>query len=140
DRIERQLRGVISVLANSNFPLTDRVLRQMRDLSRAEFILANDGNRLLAASDYDLLHAFDQAPPQTARGAVVLGTPLRLGGKSYLHTAAELPPRIGESAGKTLHILFPEAEYRRSWREAVLPPLAIALATAGAVIVVAQLI
>src|SRR3982751_501756 len=40
-RIEQQLRQVIGVLTTTSFPLTNTVLRQMRDLSDAEFVLVD---------------------------------------------------------------------------------------------------
>ena len=39
--VEQQLRQVIGVLTTSSFPLTNSVLRQMRDLSSAEFVLVD---------------------------------------------------------------------------------------------------
>ena len=54
-QIEQQLQGVVRVLTGSSFPLSDAVLRQMHDLSRAEFLLADASGRALASS-------FDSAP------------------------------------------------------------------------------
>ncbi|MCC6492160.1 MAG: HAMP domain-containing histidine kinase [Pirellulales bacterium] len=138
-RIERQLQGVVSVLADSNFPLTNRVLRQMRQLSQAEFVLADADGRPLASSDAAVEQAFAIAAPGASRAAMP-GQPLALGGRAYLHTAAKLPARPGESHSATLHVLFPESEYRRSWREAFLPPLVIGLACVTAVTLVARLL
>ena len=42
EQIEEQLRGIAATRAESNFPLTDAVLRQMRGLSGAEFVLVNE--------------------------------------------------------------------------------------------------
>ena len=43
--VEQQLRQVIGVLTTSSFPLTDSVLRQMRELSNADFVLIDPSGR-----------------------------------------------------------------------------------------------
>lgn len=139
ERIERQLHGVINVLANSNFPLTDSVLRQMRQLSQAEFVLTDDAGIPLASSTPELRKAPAEELPVPTASEAMLGEPLRLANVSFLHTATELPPRAGGGA-RILHVLFPEAEYERSWREAFLPPLLIGLACVAAVTLVARLL
>lgn len=140
DQIERQLRGVVAVLRTSNFPLTDGVLRQMRDLSSAEFVLV-DGQGAIAAT------SFRQTPsvPPTARprddsDLVTLGPPVEIGGASYFHTQTRLPARAGGEGARRLHLLFPVSEYRRTWREAFVPPLAVGVVAVGAVAIVARMI
>ncbi len=53
NQIEEQLQGIAATLADSSFPLTDMVLRQMHGLSGAEFVLTADG-RALATSGLTL--------------------------------------------------------------------------------------
>jgi signal transduction histidine kinase len=138
DRIEGQLRGVVAVLATSNFPLTAPVLQKMRDLSSAEFALADATSAVVATSLAE--------PPQklSAEGAVArvadvkLGPPLTLGGRDYFHTALALPHRAGER--RTLHVFFPRDEYRRAWREALMPPLLVGIVAIGAVAAAAHIL
>jgi signal transduction histidine kinase len=140
-QIEQQLQGVVRVLTGSSFPLSDAVLRQMRDLSRAEFLLADASGRALASS-------FDSAPrlPATTMAAatdgdrLALGPPLELDGRRYFHTTTALSGRPGQGDAEKLHILFPEDEYRRTWREAFLPSLAVGAATLLVAAVVARVL
>ena len=96
ERIERQLRGVVGVLTTSNFPLTAPVLRKMRDLSSAEFVLTDADGQALATS-------LDELPPPLPNAATVrrledvsLGPSLAVAGNEYFHTAMPLPPRSGD--------------------------------------------
>jgi signal transduction histidine kinase len=140
ERIERQLQGVVGVLAESNFPLTDAVLRQMHELSRAEFILADAKGRPVASS-------LAERPASTPRGVeaadlerVTLGPPQKIFGASYFHTIVELPRRPAAGTARRLHVLFPETEYRRSWREAFMPSIVVGVAAVVAVAAVARVL
>ncbi|HVT30942.1 MAG TPA: HAMP domain-containing sensor histidine kinase [Lacipirellulaceae bacterium] len=124
EHVEQQLRQVIEVLATSSFPLTNSVLRQMRDLSSAEYVLT-DANGAVSAS------TLADAEPLPEKGAVAkiqdvdLGPSLLLGGRWYFHTPIKLP--IGSEVGRrgVLHVLFPQDEYRRAWRQAFVPSFAV---------------
>lgn len=140
DRIEKQLRGVVAVLSSTNFPLTDRVLDQMRALSSAEFVVTDASGEPQASSVLANLAGLSSSNPPCATTALKLGPMVEIGGKNYFHTATRLPSRsVGES-GNVLHVLFPVDEYRRTWREAFLPPLVVGLATIAMVAVVARII
>lgn len=140
DRIERQLQGVVGVLASSNFPLTDAVLRQMRDLSQAEFALVNPNGQVVASSFAHHPEGLPGGEAVARTNDVTLGPPLELSGQSYFHTVAELPvlPRAGEA--RRLHVLFPESEYRRTWREVFVPSIIVGIAAVIAVAAVARLL
>ena len=139
-RIEQQVRGVVQVLASSRFPLTDSVLRQMRNLSGAEFALTDTSGRLLATS-------LDQPPQQlssplfvTDPEQIVLEGTLTIGGRDYFHTAVELTARRSGPDEQVLHILFPRDEYRAALRGAIIPPIVVGLATLVAVAGVAHFV
>lgn len=140
ERIERQLQGVVTVLSESNFPLTDNVLEQMRELSGAEFVVTDADGATLTAS-------LSQRPPRLplqsefpGDAPTLLGSPLEVRGDAYFHRVTRLPLRAGLPDAQWLHVLFPEAEYRRTWREAFLPPLVVGSVTIAAVAVVASLL
>jgi signal transduction histidine kinase len=125
-QIERQLRDVARTLVESQFPLTDNVLRQMRGLSGAEFVLTDSSGEALAASRA----AFDAAAlPRERRVShwdqIALTRPIPVGEENYFHTALRLPPGRRSSAPPVLHILYPERNYRDAIWEAVYPPAAI---------------
>lgn len=140
DRIERQLRGVVAVLSASNFPLTDAVLRQMRELSSAELMLTDDAGEPLASS----FTTEGVTLPKNAASAVTnemkLGPPLLIGQENYFHTAIRLPARSVNEPARQLHVLFPVAEYRRTWREAFVPPIVVGTVTIAMVAAVARVI
>jgi signal transduction histidine kinase len=139
-RIEDQVRGVVSVLTSSRFPLTDSVLRQMKSLSGAEFVLTDAAGHALATS-------LPQPPPELSSGAAVtapdqiaLEQKTSITGRDYFHTAvriAEQQPAAGE---RVLHILFPQDEYRASLRGAVIPPIVVGLVSLVAAAAVAHVV
>jgi signal transduction histidine kinase len=124
EHVEQQLRQVIGVLTTSSFPLTNTVLRQMRELSSAEYVLTGADGSTTATTLAD-------AEPLPEKGAVTriqdvqLGPSLSLGGRWYFHTPVKLP--IGSEIGRSgiLHVLFPQDEYRKAWRQAFVPSFAV---------------
>lgn len=139
-RIENQLRGVVAVLTTSNFPLTTPVLRKMRDLSSAEFLLADERGAVLSASLLD-------PPPRLPHAALVdrpldvtLEKTLHVAGRDYFHTGIALNAPSGGADGRALHVLFPRDEYRRTWRQALVPPLAVGVAAIGAGAIAARVL
>lgn len=143
ERIDRQLQGVVTVLSATNFPLTESVLVQMRELSGAEFVVTDEEGATQAASlsrRPPLLPMESMAVDDEGSSSASLGSRLEVLGESYFHRVTHLPTRAGSSDDRWLHVLFPEAEYRRSWREAFLPPLVVGAVTIAAVAVVARLL
>jgi len=126
-QIERQLQEVASTLSESSFPLTGAVLRQMRGLSGAEFVVADDFGQVLVtivdAEDLPL-----QARPQQAED-LTLGNPISIGDRRYFHAVVRLRRHNTRMRIVRLHILYPEQSYREVWRQAVYPPLVIGAVT-----------
>jgi signal transduction histidine kinase len=130
ERIERQLDGVISVLTTSNFPLTDSVLRQMRGLSGAEFVVADDAGAVQAATfSPDVFEPGDEVAASSSR----LGERILVDSRAYFHRIADLPLRTGQPNASRLHVLYPETEYRQAWRAAMLPPIVVGAVTIAAI-------
>ena len=142
EQIARQLRGVVGVLADSNFPLTNRVLSQMGELAGAEFLLTNDQQQVVAASNADL--SLDNLtltfPPTQTAEQISLDGPVELPSGTYYVAAVEMQERTGRSSPQTLHILFPQEDFNTAWKERFLPPLIVGLATLGAVGFVTHLV
>ena len=139
EQIEQRLSGVVAVLSTTNFPLSDSVLRQMRELSSAEFVLTDDSKRILASSVADPPPKFLTVKEQVSP-ADQLGPPIAWNGADYFHQATPLPARGVDEPSRILHVLFPVSEYQRTWREAFVPPLIVGVITIVAVAVVARLI
>ncbi|HEX5470951.1 MAG TPA: HAMP domain-containing sensor histidine kinase [Lacipirellulaceae bacterium] len=124
EHVEQQLRQVIEVLTTSSFPLTNAVLRQMRDLSSAEYVLT-DSRGATSASTLQIIEPLPEKGAVARIQDVQLGPSLLLSGRWYFHTPVKLP--IGSEMGRSgmLHVLFPQDEYRKAWRQAFVPSFAV---------------
>ncbi len=136
EHVEQQLRQVIEVLTTSSFPLTNAVLRQMRDLSSAEYVLT-DANGSVSASTLEHVEPLPEKGAVSKIQDVALGPSLSLGGRWYFHTPVKLP--IGSEMGRRgmLHVLFPQDEYRKAWRQAFVPSFVVGAVTSLLVAAVA---
>jgi len=123
-QIERQLQDVVRTLQRSNFPLTDSVLRQMRGLSGAEYILIGDSRRTSAASDPELAEAELPTDAQRVAGDNIrLERTVQVAGHRYFHCALTLQRNASRRTPVLLHVLYPQRSYRESYRQAILPPI-----------------
>ena len=103
-QIETQLADVQRTLSAGNFPLESNVLRQMRGLTGAEFVVANERSEVIAASD-DLFADLTEGGHEQR---VITLDRRPVGGGQY-----------------QLHVFYPEATLRDAQAQAVWPPLAI---------------
>lgn len=134
-RIEQQLAGVARTLQETNFPLTQPVLEQMKGLSGAEFVLETPLGASFATLD---LSKNQQPLPRStvfdAAHPLKLQTLIELGGRDYFHMPLVLGGRRGVGEQPVLHILYSQDDYRRARWEAVAPSAALgAVAVAAAV-------
>ncbi|TWT89852.1 Sensor protein ZraS [Pseudobythopirellula maris] len=141
DRVEHQLRGVAAVLDASRFPLTDAVLRQMRGLSGAEYLLLDEsGNRVASSGEGLSPPSQPTAPPATGADRVVLGKMVTVADRRYYHSSMRLTRPSAVRAPRVLHVFFPRDEYNAAWRSLFLPPLVVGGATIAAVMLVTHLV
>lgn len=140
-RIEQQLRGVVTVLTESNYPLTDSVLKQMGGLANAEFVLAEEQGAVLASSGSFNWQA-RQPDQRTGKSAedVGLGPSIVIDSEHYLHSSIWVPHRTQLSEPTVLHILFSQANFNAAWRAAFLPPFLVGIGTIAAVALVVHLV
>lgn len=128
DHVDKQLQQVINVLSTSSFPLTSTVLRQMHKLSSADFVLIDERGLVVATTLGDTV-----TPPERAAVSriqdVQLGNSSQLDGKWYFHTPVRLP--LGDQGARSgvLHVLFPQDEYRRAWRQSFMPSFVVGAIT-----------
>jgi len=123
-RIESQIAGVTQILAESNFPLTDAVLRQMKALSSADMILVDNGGKVISSSGpAERFAAVVSAAPMPNDPQFSLGDRLWVRNQGYFHSIMPISNRRATGDTATLHILYPEEEYRRAWQRAVYPSL-----------------
>ncbi len=128
-QIETQLQDIGRTLAGASFPLTDNVLRQMRGLSGAEFVVANGAGAVVASSlDETRVELLPSLKPSSAGQPLDLRRRFIVAGHAYLHSQLILVAKAPGRGPQALHVLYPETRYRQAWREAVLPPAAAGLA------------
>lgn len=136
--IDQQLQGVVRVLSTSSFPLTDTVLRQMRSLSGAEFVLVDENDRPRTASLPALAEKLPSVKPAADIEGMILGPPIELDDKTFFHSAILLKRQLDLNDDGVLHVLFPRDQYNAAWRGAFLRPLLVGVAAVIALALVAQ--
>jgi signal transduction histidine kinase len=139
-RIDSQVAAVTKTLAESNFPLTDAVLRHMKVLSGAEMVLVDSADTIVstsgAARQFDA-HLVGGRPHDDQ--SILVGDRIWVRDQQYFHTAVHLSGRRGAGQSGTLHIFYPEQEYRRAWQRSVYPSLAFVILALPVVMVLAAL-
>ena len=136
-QIQTQLTHIGDTLQDATFPLNDSVLRQMRGLSSAEFVLTDLSGNVLANSKLELATIAKAAPPSES-SSFLLGPTVELAGERFFYTNVKLNP-TARVPGGTLHVLYPEKSWKESQWDAAMPPLVagtVALALVAAVSVV----
>jgi signal transduction histidine kinase len=121
-QIETQVRNVARTLGEASYPLNELVLKQIKGLSGAEYLLLGaDGQRITTLANADL-----PLPPADAVAddwqGLHLGAQLTVDGRTYLCSGVRLHPPPSSTSG-TLYILYPEALWRDARWEAVRPSL-----------------
>jgi signal transduction histidine kinase len=123
--IASQIEGVAQILKESNFPLTDAVLRQMKGLSGAEMVVIDHRGEIVSASgSAPHFSAMIAAAPQATDRPFELGERLWRRNQGFFHTIVPLSGRRSNDRAATLHIFYPEQDYRRAWQHAIYPSLA----------------
>jgi signal transduction histidine kinase len=117
-RLASQLWAVAHTLSEprTTFPLTERVLDQMKGLSGAEFLLVRVGGSRLGT-----LPVPDADPPDVPHTPEhALGPPVTVGGAAYRCLRLPLKPPH-PNAGGSLYIFYPESLRRTAVRDATRP-------------------
>src|SRR5690606_22668534 len=125
-RIAEQLSSVIQILEDSNFPLTNSVLRQMQALSGAEYILVDGEGQVRATSGSAkrFLDSIAADKPRKDR-EIAIGNRLWVRDLGYFHAVVPLAERRGAGPNSVVHLFYPEEDYRRAWQRAIYPSLAL---------------
>ncbi len=121
-QVEERVRSVARNLGEeASYPLSENVLRQMKRLSGADFLLVpRDGSSVCT------IPGVSEAPataPVTDWQTLRLGPPTAITGRNYRCSGIRLsrPPR----AGDTLFILYPEAQWRDAQWQSTWPVLVL---------------
>lgn len=138
--IEQQVADVARTLAESNFPLTEPVLRQMQGLSGAHFVLVDEhGHEISSDNEIDTAH-LPRSDENGSSADLEFVSAIRLGDTQYYHTVLNLPSRRSTAQSQTLHVLYPEQSYRAAWRQAAQPSLVAGAVSLGVVVLIAVVI
>jgi signal transduction histidine kinase len=139
-QIEQQLQSIAATLAESSFPLTEPVLRQMHGLSQAEFVFTDQQGRMVASRSIELPRQSSAVPADHWR-QLHLGPSVTIGDEHFFEMVLSLPARGTRSEGR-LFIFYPQRSWDVARNEAAWPPLAIGalalVATALASMVIAK--
>jgi signal transduction histidine kinase len=137
-RIDAQVSGVAQILAESNFPLTDAVLQQMKALSGAEFALVdNSGNVVASSGASGQFNEHLKAESPNDRRSVLRGDHVWVRDEAFFHSTLELRKERRTGQIGTLHIFYPEREYRRAWQSSIFPTLGFVALALPAVMILA---
>ena len=132
-----RLDKVVLTLSEASFPLTQKVLDQMRGLSGAEFVVL-DLRKQPVASTLRLTDA-DERALRAAKPSPVLTDwtacpSVVIAGVTFLLARIELRPHPSGSENQTLFVLYPERMWWvATWRGAWPPLVSGAIAAAAAV-------
>ncbi len=125
-RVVRQIEGVIRVLENASFPLSDQVLRQMKNLSGGEFILEEPSGARRGTLDGDIQPVSDSAASWFTI-ARPWGDRVVVQGRRYLRRSVVLTPPSPQARAR-LSILYPESLWEEALWHAVRPTLLLGAA------------
>jgi signal transduction histidine kinase len=124
-RIEGQIDRIAETVEAAAYPLNAQILRLMRGLSGAEFLLCDSERRPIHDEDgkpiATLAHLPADLPAPGAHPTQHFDRPVQAGGEYYL--CGGVPLQHGARRGQILYILYPES----LWREAVWESLRPAL-------------
>jgi signal transduction histidine kinase len=145
-QIESRLRTVARFLDEEDtFPLNEAVLRKLRPLSGAEYLLKMSSGGVLTSleSDGSRVHQnAGEAARVLANAATAddwqslhLGPPVVVHGQTYLCSGLRLHRWLNR--GDTLYILYPESLWRDARREAIWPSLVLGVSLGAASLAIA---
>jgi signal transduction histidine kinase len=140
---EENLRRVVATLTEATFPLTERVLVQMRGLSGAEFVLLDEQGRSQAATlpvGQQELHSIRSITPNARLEDLAASPTVTIGGRTYRACRVPVAPsRFAVEAG-SLVVLYREDLAAEAVRQAVLPAAVAGVVAAAAAVLVTTIL
>lgn len=128
--LQRKITDVASTLAESNFPLTSSVLRQMQGFSGAQFVVLDRSGAATGSTSPKIAHALQAGSTNVNLKPFDLAAPVEVGDAGYYLAVLDLGRRKGIHPGEDrLVVLYPAREYREAWFQAILPPVVIGAAS-----------
>src|SRR5262245_49349734 len=124
----QQLQRVADTLSAAHFPVTGKVLEQMKGLSGADFVALDDGGQTIAST---LPSASPQEISQIVAHAPDVDSLIDHPSAQLMNTRyfAALLPASSPGEFAALLVLYPEQRWRATRWDAAWPPLAIGAVT-----------
>jgi signal transduction histidine kinase len=118
-RIAKQIDQVIQTQSEATYPLTPRVLEQMKGYSGAEYLLIDpDGRRVATITGQPT----ELPPASQETGEASLGSRTMIDGQPYFCRGVVLRPPH-HNVGATLYVFYPESQLNEAVWQAVRPSL-----------------
>ena len=122
---ESRLGAVVQALSNTRFPLHETILAQMKGLSDADFVTADDRGSLIAATldpaiATEILSRTDMPEANSFTGPISEFVPVTVGQRRFLVGHANI--RKSSNAAELL-VLVPEQQWNAVSRATMWPPL-----------------
>jgi signal transduction histidine kinase len=124
NQIELKVGQVVRTIASSNFPLTSKVLEQMKGLAGAEFVLTNESGRVVVSTDQRLEPLLSK---ENQPGVIESGQPIEFNKQIQLEdqqlywTKLALPERGADATSRWLHIFYSATDVGRQRWQAMWP-------------------
>ncbi|MCS7046688.1 MAG: HAMP domain-containing histidine kinase [Gemmataceae bacterium] len=140
-RIEKQLDSVAESISSVTFPRTNRMLKLMKGLSGADFLMCDGRRRPVSDAEGQPLATLPNLPSELPepgqRDRWRLSPRVRVGEDVYFCQGVALQPEV--DADRIVYVFYPEAAWRETVTQAVRPAL-IAGGTGAAVAIVLTLV
>ncbi|MCC6421260.1 MAG: HAMP domain-containing histidine kinase [Gemmataceae bacterium] len=119
-QLETQLRDVVRTVNQATYPLPEKVLRDIKGFSRADYLLLHPGRPPVTTLDAPVANL---PPPADGEHGQLLRLDARavVGGTAYRCAGVRLQHRPND--GAILYIFYPESLWHDALWEAVRPPL-----------------
>jgi signal transduction histidine kinase len=140
---EEELARVVTTLTRANFPLTNRVLRQMSGLSGAEFVVF-DVRQQLEACTLDLtpadLERLGQLPVERVSEQTADHPRMQIGARRYLVQRAPVFQWPHEVVRGSLVVLYEEDRWRSAVRRSAYPAIVAGCVAAATAVILATVL
>jgi signal transduction histidine kinase len=135
---DQQVGDISTTLSSTSFPLQSNVLRQIRGLTRADYVVIAENGQSVAASDESFVSAAENQKQASSRinPAAIAGVDNR----RYFHVAVPARRAGAQHGSLVLHVFFSEKELRDARWQAVWPSLAIGAMSILIIAVIVSLI
>ena len=128
-QIETQIDDIATAVNAVPFPVNTQILRLMKGMSGAEFMLCDEERRPIRDDEGQLIATLQDAPEAlpapSEQPTQHFDTPVRVGKEFYL--CGGLPLQKGVRPGAILYILYPESLWREAAWQALWPTLTLGI-------------